>query len=128
MSSRISVAPASSAGAAIWRQTSHRFLATTKPKCSVALRASVAIQASLETVSLQCGATTVRIPVPAAEVTTLAATVNDLLKTFAEKQKGGAPRRYDAVECKITGERGRKELCPLFVLGTCCSHHRLPPF
>lgn len=105
----------SSAGAATQRRGSHPFHAIPKPKRSCALRAPTAPRCSLETVSLQCGATTVRIPVPTAQVATLATAVNNLLKTFAEKQKPGAARRWDPVECKIAGDPAQGEL-PLIEL------------
>lgn len=83
---------------------SKAFLATSKPNHSRAIRRQVTINNSLNTLSLHSGATTIKVPVLEEQVKTLAIAINGLMKTFAEKQKAEKPRRWDAVECKITGK------------------------
>ena len=78
---------------------------THKPKHSFIARRQVTPQCSANTFSLNCGATTVKLPMQSDQVKTLAVAINDLLKTFAEKQKAEKPQRWATLECKIVGER-----------------------
>ena len=82
----------------------HRFQPTLKPKPTRASRLSVAAQQhSTNTLSLSCGATTIKLPISNDKIETLAGAVNSLLKTFADKQKAERPQRCEPVECRITG-------------------------
>ena len=80
------------------------FLPISKPNCCRPIQRQLTVTSSLNTLSLHCGPTTIKVPVPEGQVETLAHAVNGLMKTFAEKQKAEKPRRWDTVECKINGE------------------------
>jgi hypothetical protein len=80
-------------------------LATPKPNKPRASQRYITVQNSLNGLSLHCGATTLNVPLSTSHVQSLAGAINDLLKTFAEKQKAERPQRVDSVECKVSGEK-----------------------
>ena len=82
-----------------------KILANPKPNKPRASSRYTTIHSSLNTLSLYCGATTMRVPLSTGHVESLASAVNGLLKTFAEKQKAEKPKRWDPVECKFSGEK-----------------------
>jgi len=80
-------------------------IATSKPNKPRASQRCTTVQSSLNDLSLYCGATTLNVPLSTSHVQSLAGAINDLLKTFAEKQKAERPQRVDAVECKFSGRK-----------------------
>ena len=75
-----------------------------KPNCRGARRLAVAVSSGQQIIPLQCGNTTLKLPMRTEHVAQLRAGIVAVMQTFVDKQAAERPRRWDSLECKLTGD------------------------